>query len=287
MIVPTLVQARRYVRAMRGVSEAHLLEADDGYRYVTKFHRCPEAGRTLVNEMVATLLFSALKISTPAPAVVMVDSGFLQAVPDLALPNSAQLALRPGFHFGSCYPGGRQETTVFDLFPTRMLSRVANLADFRGALVADAWLSNGWRQAIFFREPRTCFGPDSCESVWVAQMIDQKQAFQGSAWTFSQSAPGTSHQAQVYGAHPSLVDFEPWLEAVQTIRWETLDKAFHALPNSWIEGQEHTFLRLLRRLFDRRSSVLLLVNAAIEQIKGTNQRPFQLRAMSTELEAIV
>ena len=47
------IQARRFLRRMRGGAQAHLLEADDGRWYVVKFLENPQHRRILVNEWIA------------------------------------------------------------------------------------------------------------------------------------------------------------------------------------------------------------------------------------------
>ena len=83
MINPARVKARRFVRKMRGGAQAHLIEADDGHWYVTKFVNNPQGRRALANELITSLLFTELDISTPEPAVVSIDRDFLRDNPEV------------------------------------------------------------------------------------------------------------------------------------------------------------------------------------------------------------
>ena len=109
--------AVRHVRKMRGGAQAHLLEADDGHSYVVKFRNNPQHRRILVNELVASTLLGYLQISTPETGLIRLDAGFLTANPDLHLTlGSRRIAVEPGWHFGSRYPGdpaGPRFTTSF------------------------------------------------------------------------------------------------------------------------------------------------------------------------------
>ncbi len=62
---PMPVNARRFIRKMRGGAQAHLLEADDGDCYIVKFQNNPQHRRILVNEFVAAEILAHLQISCP------------------------------------------------------------------------------------------------------------------------------------------------------------------------------------------------------------------------------
>ena len=59
------VNARHFIRKMRGGAQAHLLEADDGHYYIVKFPNNPQHRRILVNEWIAGEILSHLQISAP------------------------------------------------------------------------------------------------------------------------------------------------------------------------------------------------------------------------------
>jgi hypothetical protein len=56
------VNARRFIRKMRGGAQAHLLEAEDGRYYVVKFVNNPQHRRILVNELIASEFLQYLQI---------------------------------------------------------------------------------------------------------------------------------------------------------------------------------------------------------------------------------
>jgi hypothetical protein len=135
--------AIRYVRKMRGGAQAHLLEAEDGHWYVVKFRNNPQHRRVLVNEALSAELLSYLKIAAPPTALIHVRSEFVAAHPDGCLQmGTRRLDVVPGWQFGSRHPGDPARLAVYDFLPDALLQQVANLNDFRAALVFDKWTGN-------------------------------------------------------------------------------------------------------------------------------------------------
>ena len=79
------VPATRFLRHMRGGAQAHLLEAGDGYFYVTKFRENPQHLRILVNEWISARLIEYLQIAAPPAAVVELDQAFLAREHDVKI----------------------------------------------------------------------------------------------------------------------------------------------------------------------------------------------------------
>ena len=91
---------------MRGGAQAHLLEADDGNWYVVKFRNNPQHHRVLVNELLAAAFLEYLKVAVPETAIIQVTTPFLAAHPEIHLQvGTNRIAVEPGWHFGSRYPG--------------------------------------------------------------------------------------------------------------------------------------------------------------------------------------
>jgi len=250
MTIPRLVNAQRFVRKMRGSCHAHLTEADDQACYVVKFAQNPQGGRrTLINEMLASLLFEAIGVATPEVAYVAVDSRFVQDNPDVSIAcGNQRTAVEPGLHFGSRCPEG--DKPVYDFLPDRLFPELYNRRDFLGALAMDKWLSNGdSRQAVFYRD----WIPKCGAARWVVRMIDHGGSFQGREWTFRNSpAQGVYARRAVYGDTVSLRDFEPWLDAISDLRFADLEEAFHLLPGEWIGTDEANLRGVLKALDARR-----------------------------------
>jgi hypothetical protein len=269
------VDARRFLRKMRGGAQAHLLEAEDGHAYVVKFLNNPQHRRILVNELVSSVIAEHLGLPTPAYQLIRVTDEFLEKNSEVAMETGHSI-VRPtaGWHFGSRFPGDPQTQTVYDFIPDTLLEKVANLSDFLGAFVFDKWLSNAdSRQAIFYRarvEQRT---PDGWRErpAFVAMMIDHGYVFDGPHWTFIDSAiQGLYFRTVVYSRVRSLDSFEPWLSRVRDFPVEVIDTALKRVPSEWLGGDRSLLEQMLERLMRRRSRVTDL----IEEAKAGRSKPF-------------
>lgn len=260
--------AVRHVRKMRGGAQAHLLEADDGCWYVVKFRNNPQHPRILVNELISSVLLSYLKIAAPETALIQVSSEFLAANPEIHLKlGTRTLAVEPGWHFGSRYPGDPARLAVYDFLPDALLPQVANLADFRAILVFDKWVGNAdGRQSVFYRAMvRQSERAPGAKAGFVAHMIDHGFAFNGPHWEFTDSAlQGLYARRLVYESVRSLDDFQPWLEQVVHFPEEVIDQAWKSIPANWIAGEEDALAELLERLFERRARLPELIAACRE-----------------------
>ena len=251
-----------HVRKMRGGAQAHLLEADDGNWYVVKFRNNPQHRRILVNEVASSALLDYLKIAVPATALIHVSEPFLAANPEVHLTlGTRQIAVEPGWHFGSRYPGDPARTAVYDFLPDALLGKVGNLDDFRAILVFDKWVANAdGRQCVFYRA--LLDQAAGSRPGFVAHMIDHGFAFNGPHWDFPDSPlQGLYARRMVYEQVRSLDDFQPWLDQVRHFPEAVMDRAWKSIPPDWIAGEENELEGMLERLFERRKLVPELISA--------------------------
>jgi hypothetical protein len=247
---------------MRGGAQAHLLECDDGYRYIVKFRNNPQHPRILVNEWIASVLLNYLQISTPIIAIVNLSPDFLAANPDIKVRlGSRCLDVEPGCHFGSQYAADPATTSLYDFVPDALLDKVVNLDEFLGVLAFDKWIGNAdSRQAIFSR-PRlqrsSPLYPDSPRQPgFLAHMIDQGYAFGGPQWSYYDSPPqGLYFRTAVYRGVRSLDDFQPSLDRIVNFPVAVLDTAQKQIPLEWLDGDQSTLEALLTKLMSRRKRV--------------------------------
>ena len=260
------VDARRFIRKMRGGAQAHLIEASDGHFYVVKFVNNPQHRRVLINEWIAATFLRYLGLSSPEVAMVRISEDFVAANPEVNLQLGRQsMAPAVGWHFGSRHPGDPARTTVYDFLPDALLVRVANLAEFAGVLAFDKWMSNAdARQAIFFRAKITGSGAPGRGAAglgFVAQMVDNGYVFEGPHWRLTDSPlQGLYFRPLVYAHLRGLTDFEPWLERIRHFPEEVVDQAIKQIPPAWLDaegldGERDEFERLLYRLMERRKRV--------------------------------
>jgi hypothetical protein len=254
-----LRNAIRLIRKMRGGSQAHLLECDNGDFYVVKFRNNPQHRRILINEWIASFFLKHLQISGPPAEIVNLSVEFLASNPEvyIQLGSQRRLAVEPGRHFGSRYPGDPRKVMVYDFLPDLLLDNVVNTNEFAGALAFDKWMGNAdARQSIFFR-PRlkqwsSIPGGHAARSEFVAHMMDHGYVFNGPHWTFTESPlQGLYFRPNVYRNIRSLDDFQPWLDRVVYFPEDLINEAQKQIPPEWILGDKAALEALLEKLMSR------------------------------------
>jgi hypothetical protein len=261
------VNARRFIRKMRGGAQAHLLEADDGDYYVVKFQNNPQHRRILINEFLAAEILAHLQISCPGHRIVRVSAEFLAANPEVHLQTGTRRqAIEPGWHFGSRHPGNPDTMAVYDFIPDALLNQVANAEQFLAVLAFDRWAANAdGRQSIFFRAQLKDWlarpGVPPRKLGFVALMIDHGYAFNGPHWDFPDSAvTGLYSRRTVYGGVRTLDDFQPWLERITNFPTEVFDRVLRQLPPPWVEDDGSQLERLLESLMRRQKRIGELIH---------------------------
>ncbi len=254
-----VVAAHRFVRRMRGGTQAHLIEADNGQFYVVKFSNNPQHRRVLINEAIGSVLLHHLGVSTPEPVLVSVTEEFLRENPDVSLQlPQGRTAVQPGQHYGSRYPGHPERQAVFDLVPDALLRNVENQGEFLGALVFDKWVANtDRRQAVFFRQQRDLRASTAARRIPLrAMMIDHGEILNGGFWDFSAGPLHGLHPSpHAYDAAHTLLDFDPWLEKVASFPPALIDQVRKRIPADWVHADEHRLDCLLEALVRRRGRV--------------------------------
>lgn len=254
---------------MRGGAQAHLLECDDGHHYVVKFRNNPQHRRILVNEWISSVFLDYLQISAPPTALVNVSREFLEATPEVHIQlGSRAVAIEPGWHFGSRYPGDPARVAVYDFLPDVLLGKVENAREFLGVLAFDKWMCNvDARQAIFFRarlrdqfKPRTAEAAEAPRAGFVAFMMDHGYVLDGPHWAFQDSPlQGLYHRTAVYDCVRGFDDFQPWLDRIISFPEEVIDDAYRRMPPWWVEGDEAALETTLTGLLRRRKLVPELI----------------------------
>lgn len=267
---PMRVNARRFIRKMRGGAQAHLLEADDGHFYVVKFQNNPQHRRILVNEWLCASFLKYLEISAPMTALVRIDEEFLSANPAVYIQiGHTRQEIVPGWHFGSRFPGDPTKIAVYDFVPDTLLHNITNVQDFLGVLAFDKWIGNvDVRQSVFIR---ACLGQyarahseTALQVGLTALMIDHGYAFNGPHWEYIDSPlTGLYFRPSVYKRIRGWDDFQPCLDRILYFPEKIIDEARHQIPSAWLDGDADVLERLLERLISRRSVVPELIRRCL------------------------
>jgi HipA-like protein len=248
-----------HISQVRGGSQARILLADDGNKYVVKFQGNPQCTRVLANDYLACRLARMIGLSVPEPVVILVDEEtVLEQQITFTLAGRA-VAVRPGLQFGSALVTGQ----VLDWMPGTMLGRVRNLREFAGLLAFDKWTGNAdGRQVVFHKGMR--------ERKYTASFIDFGYCFNAGEWSFP-DAPlrGVYGLNDVYGRIESWADFAPWLSRIERFSPKLLLSIADEIPCEWY-GERAELQRLLNRLLERRS----IVRQLIEDFRTSSRNPF-------------
>ena len=259
-------RAVEHVRRMRGGAQAHLLRCNDGHYYVTKFQNNPQDTHILANEMLAGRLAEWLGLPVARGEVVEVEAKLIEGTPELRMHRGGKWEkCRPGFQFGSRFPGEPGRVIIFDLLPDERLAEVGNAADFAGMVLFDQWTCNtNGRQVIFLSEPHRRRG-------YRAVMIDQGFCFNASEWNFPDSPlRGLYHRHRVYAGVRDLEAFSPFLPRLEALSARALDEAAAAVPPEWYNADSAAMTRLLEQLDRRRPRLRELLVA----VKNSSRQPF-------------
>ena len=253
------IKAAAHISQVRGGSQARIMLADDGKKYVVKFQGNPQCTRVLANDYLACRLARMVGLSVPEPVIILLDEKtILEQQITFTLAGRA-VAVRPGLQFGSALVTGQ----VLDWLPGTMLRRVRNLREFAGLLAFDKWTGNAdGRQVVFHRNMR--------ERKYTASFIDFGYSFNAGEWSFP-DAPlrGVYGLNDVYAQVESWNDFGPWLSRIESFSARQLQGIADEIPCEWY-GDRDELQCLLDRLLERRSRVRQL----IEDFKASSRSPF-------------
>jgi len=266
------VRAIEHVSRLRGGSQAQVMLADDGNKYVVKFLGNPQHNRVLANEYLACRLAQMIGLSVPEPAIIHVDEETIcEQQITFTLGNRA-VAPHPGPQFGSrLVTDGR----VRDWAPPSMLGRTRNRNEFSGILAFDKWTGNAdGRQVIFHKgqHQRHC----------TATFIDFGYCFNAGEWSFPDSSlRGVYFLNEVYEGIESWDDFAPWLGRIEGFSARQFQKVADEIPCEWY-GERPELECLLHRLLERRG----IVRQLIEDFRTSSRNPFPNWTMTGAIPSV-
>ena len=253
------IKAVAHISQVRGGSQARIMLADDGKKYVVKLMGNPQCTRVLANDYLACRLARMIGLSVPEPAIVLVNEDTIREQGITFTLAGRAVAPRPGLQFGSALVTGE----VLDWLPGTMLGRVRNLREFAGLLAFDKWTCNAdGRQVVFHKEAH--------QRKYNASFIDFGYCFNAGEWSFP-DAPlrGVYGLNDVYQRIQSWNDFDPWLSRIERFSVKQLRTIADEIPCEWY-GERDELQCLLDRLLVRRSRVRRL----IEDFRSSSRNPF-------------
>lgn len=255
------LEAIRALRKMRGGSQAHLIEANDGQHYVVKFQNNAQHRRILINELVCSGLLERLGLPVAHGLPILLTPEFCAAHPaaDVEIGGESRPPVPvPGWHFASRFPGHPDRTAVFDILPDTLL-RTPEWADvFVASLVFDRWIANAdSRQMIFHKRPG--------KGKLKIELIDNGYAFNGPYWELLDApAQALYHRSVVYQHGQFWSTLNSWQDRILYLDDAAIDAASRPVPGQWFEEDEDAFATLLARLYARRRRIHELVSATVK-----------------------
>ena len=254
------IRAIAHISRLRGGSQAQVMLADDGNKYVVKFLGNPQHDRVLANEYLSCRLAQLIGLNVTEPVIIQVDERTIREQQITFTLAGRPVAPRPGPQFGSRLVTA--ELTV-DFLPHTMLGQIRNVAEFAGILAFDKWTGNAdGRQVIFHKNAR--------QRKYTAIWIDFGYCFNAGEWSFPDSPlRGTYARNEVYEHIASWGDFAPWLERIERFSAAELHEVADEFPCEWY-GERPELERLLEQLFERR----LIVRRLIEDFRTSSRHPF-------------
>ena len=253
------IKAVAHIAQVRGGSQARIMLADDGKKYLTKLQGNPQCTRVLANDYLACRLARMIGLSVPEPVIILVDEKtILEQQIAFTLAGRA-VAPRPGLQFGSALVTGH----VWDWPSASILGRVKNFGEFAGVLAFDKWTGNAdSRQVVFHKEAH--------QRKYNAKFIDFGYCFNAGEWSFP-DAPlrGVYGLNDVYEWIVSWDDFAPWLSRIERFSAKQLQCIADEIPCEWY-GERAELQRLLDCLLYRRG----IVRQLVEDFRTSSRNPF-------------
>ena len=259
-----MIRAHKYIRQMRGGSQAQLFSDGNGGQWVVKFLNNPQHPRVLANEWIASSLARAVGLSVPDFDIMDVSADVIERNSALAFRHGGRLE-KPvaGLAFASRVPANDPNAPVYDYLPEAGLESIRNLTEFAGVLAVDKWLCQcDGRQVVFCRpKPR---------ARMLAYFIDWGFVFNAGDWNFPDSpCRGVYSRNAVYQSITGWDAFEPWLSRIERFPEARLHAIIAAIPPEWATSGDLN--RLQAAILDRRCKVRDL----IESVRLSPRAPFQ------------
>jgi hypothetical protein len=270
---------------MRGGSQSHLVEAEDGRFYVAKFQDNPQGNRTLLNEWIGSRILRACGISAPEMQILELTPALTRSNPELCFQFGRRSEpIKPGLHVGSQYPVHPRRVAVFDFVPEHLLELVANLEDFTRVYVVDHLLGQAdTRQVVFTREQKSW-----TQLAFRAWMIDHGMLFGGTDWKIRDvPSYGLYIDRTVYSGVDFWTICEKLVACLQNVVGEVFWDSVHDAPAEWFgiddeSDLKHLFTSINARI-EKWRTIIELHKTALDDVTRNGKQTIRQFAPAPKL----
>lgn len=253
---------------VRGVCQASVVEASDGFLYVLKTPG-PKTPNLLFNEAFGSELLTHFGLPAAAWKPLELENDFIEAHPEMWFKSARNVCRRPvaGLHFGSRLISSKRSIGTYQIIPSSWVPRIKNRTKFIGALAIDIWSNHcDRRQAIYAR---------SGENL-KATFIDNGHMFGGLVGTETASPRCCmTHDLAVYtglGVHRL---FQLWHKRIMAADLRDIRQLAEKMPLEWCApGQLDRTLELLQLRRQKLGSLLREAEAILSHKQFWNSNEF-------------
>lgn len=238
------VEAVQFVKRLRGMSQAILVQGSDGMFYVVKFPDNLECPNVAFNESMGSAVFNSCGVPVPGWEPVRISGEFLDRNPGswLVTPEGAR---RPGegWGYGSRFLG-LPGTPLREILPGSSFGRISNRLDFWKTWVLDVLCEHADnRQALFLREENGLLN---------AIFIDHGHLFGGPRGMLNPSFRASQYLDPRIYFPVTAEECGEIMATLKRIDPGELMRTFRTLPDRWITPTATVrFERFLDRLADQ------------------------------------
>jgi hypothetical protein len=240
-----ILEARTYIRRMRGGSQASLVECSDGHLYVLKCLGNQQGPNVLANEVLGSDLLTAVGLPTATWNPIWVSDRFIDENPNICFETSSGgVRTRAGIHFGSRFLGREHAITLLEHLPSGFHNRITNKSDFIGVYIFDLWANHcDSRQSVFQTDDKT--------GTLRAFFIDNGHLFGGPNWELvSRHGEALFRDIEAYPSVWLTKTIEYWISHIRNCLANRLAETIMRIPQSWYVGdiaalEENLMARLL------------------------------------------
>jgi hypothetical protein len=239
--IANTIHAIRFIRRMRGGSQASLIRCNDGKLYVVKFSNNQQGPNVLANEVIGSQLLRTLGFPTPSWKQVFVSNDFIDQNPDTAFEApSGKISVESGLHFGSEFLGDDGSRRTYEWLPGGFISRLNNPNDYLGIYILDVLANHcDARQSLF----TTLDGGNSFQGIF----IDHGHLFGGPNWDLpSKSGKALCQDLRLYSRQWTPDAIEHWISYFETKLQSILPKIPQTVPGFWYSGNISKVIDSLR-----------------------------------------